>query len=53
VKIEKYHFPESSFLSVEKDLDIIVDMVLKNENLKKMLYYTTNDCLTKPVLTED
>lgn len=53
MKIMTYTYPKSSFLSVEKDMDIIVNMILKNERLKKLLYYTTKDCLDKPNLTED
>ena len=34
-------------------ISIIVNMILKNERLKKMLFYTTKDCLSKPNLTED
>lgn len=48
-----YTYPESSFLSVEKDLEIITGMIIKNDNLKRMLYYTSRDCLSKPKLTED
>ena len=48
-----YHYPKSSFLSTEKDMGLIVDMILKNENLKKMLYYTSKDCLDRSPLTED
>lgn len=48
-----YTYPKSSFLSVEKDMDIIVNMILKNDRLKKLLYYTTKDCLDRPNLTED
>ena len=51
MKIEKYKFPHSSFLSVEKDTEIIVSQFLKNNNLKKLLYYTTPDCLSKPVVS--
>lgn len=53
MKIEKYKYPHSSFLSVEKDLAIIVEYLLKNDNLKKLLYYTTPDCLYQPKLTEE
>lgn len=53
MKIETYKYPESSFLSLEKDMAIITDLVFKNENLKKLLYYTSSDCLNKPNLTED
>lgn len=53
MKIESYTYPKSSFLSAEKDMNIIVQMIMKNERLKKMLHYTTRDCLNKPNLTED
>ena len=53
MKIEKYTYPKSSFLSTEKDMNIIVDIIMKNDRLKKMLYYTTKDCMSKPKLTED
>lgn len=48
-----YSYPKSSFLSAEKDMSIIVNTMLKNERLKKMLHYTTKDCLDKVPLTED
>ena len=53
MKKEVYTYPKSSFLSAEKDMNIIVNMIMKNNHLKKMLYYTTKDCLSKPNLTED
>lgn len=53
MKITSYHYPQSSFLSLEKDMSIMIDMILKNDNLKKLLYYTSQDCLGKPPLTED
>ena len=53
MKVSTYHYPKSSFLSMEKDMSLISDMLMKNDNLKKMLYYTTKDCLNKPKLTED
>ena len=52
MKINTYTYPESSFLSLEKDMGIIVDMIMKNNRLKKMLYYTTKDCMDKPNLTD-
>lgn len=51
--VKSYRQPESSFLSMEKDLGIISDLMLKNERLKKLLYYTTPECLNKPKLTQD
>ena len=53
MKREVYSYPKSSFLSTEKDMNLIVQMIMKNERLKKMLYYTTRDCMSKPNLTED
>ena len=53
MKIEHYKEPVTGFLSVEKDLNSIVTQILKNERIKKMLYYTSHDCLKKPNLTED
>lgn len=53
MKVETYTYPKSSFLSMEKDMSLIVQMIMKNDRLKKMLYYTTKDCMSKPNLTED
>ena len=53
MKNEVYSQPKSSFLSVEKDLSTIISKLMENNRLKKMLYYTTKDCLTQPRLTED
>ena len=53
MKIQNYSYPKSSFLSAEKDMGIIVDLIMKNDRLKKMLYYTTKDCLNKPKLTDE
>ena len=53
MKIQKYVYPKSSFLSAEKDMNIIVDRMMKNDRLKKMLYYTSRDCLSKPRLTDE
>ena len=53
MKIQNYIYPKSSFLSAEKDMNIIVDRIMKNDRLKKMLHYTTPDCLSRPRLTDD
>ena len=53
MKIEGNIQPKSSFLSMEKDASLISNMLLRNERLKKLLYYTTPDCLDKKILTED
>lgn len=51
MKIENYQFPESSFLSLEKDFNLIVSKILKNERLKKLLFYSNEHCLSLPDLT--
>ena len=53
MKIQNYQFPKSSFLSVDKDMSIIVDYLMKNDRLKKLLFYTSKDCLGRKNLTED
>ena len=45
--------PKSSFLSTEKDLNLITSAMLKNERLKRLLHYTTRDALNRNNLTED
>ena len=48
MRVENYQFPKSSFLSVDKDMSIITDLLMKNDRLKKLLHYTTRDCLDRP-----
>ena len=51
--IDSYNQPKSSFLSINKDMRLLVDKILSNERLKKLLFYTTKDALMKPKLTEE
>lgn len=53
MKINGVNLPKSSFLSVEKDLEIIVKYLCKNERLKRLLYYTTKDAIDKPDLDDE
>ena len=39
MRINSYKFPSSSFLAMEKDMSILVDKILQNDNLKN--YYIT------------
>lgn len=45
--------PKSSFLSTEKDMDLIIGKMIKNERLKRLLHYTTRDALKRKNLTEE
>ena len=45
--------PKSSFLSVEKDMSLIANMFLNNPRLKKLLFYTSPDSLSRPSVSDD
>ena len=49
----KEQLPKSSFLSTEKDMNLIVGAMIKNERLKRLLHYTSRDALDRKNLTED
>lgn len=53
MRIEGYVPPKSSFLSLNKDMKILVNKILSNQRLKKLLYYQVKDPLSKPNLTEE
>ena len=53
MKLVEYEEPRSSFLSIEKDLEIITNKILKNERLKRLLYYTTKDALEQNDIGEE
>lgn len=44
-RIINYKEPESAFMTVEKDARLIVDKMLKNTRLKRLLYYTSSDAI--------
>jgi len=45
MKIENYHPPKSSFLSINKDMQLLIDKILSNDRLCKLLHYTSRDAL--------
>ena len=53
MKIDGLKKPKSSFLSMEKDTNLIINKMFKNERLKRLLYYNSKDALRKPNITED
>ena len=53
MKINKNPQPKSSFLSMEKDMHLIANMMLRNPRIRKLLHYTTSDCLTKDPVSDD
>ena len=53
MKLQSYLDTKSSFLSLEKDYELIIQRILLNEDLKKLLYYTNEDCLAGSNLSQD
>lgn len=53
MKIEHYRQPKSSFLSLEKDMSILVDLIYKNKRLQKLLVRETNRPFEGPDLTQE
>jgi hypothetical protein len=53
MKIVNYEFPKSRFLAMEKDLQIITDLFMKNKRLQKLLVHNVPTALKERDLTED
>lgn len=56
MKANTYEYPKSSFLGMSKDIAFIMNKILSNQAILKLLYYTTPDCLDpqkKPNLTSE
>ena len=53
MKKNTYEYPKSSFLGLPKDTSLIMEKILSNENILKLLYYTSPDWYTKKNLTSE
>lgn len=53
MKLNHYHPPKSSFLSINKDMRLLIDKFLANDRLCNLLFYTDRQALEKPKLTDD
>lgn len=53
MKIETYTYPRSSFLAVEKDMEIFVNHFMKNQRLLKLLYYDVPNALQQLDVPQD
>lgn len=51
--IDSYIQPKSSFLSIDKDMNILVDKIMKNRRLQKLLYYSSRDALDREPLNDE
>lgn len=45
MKNNTYEYPKSSFLGMAKDTSLIIDKILSNKKVLRLLYYTSPDCL--------
>ena len=53
MRIDNYHPPKSSFLSINKDMKLLVDKFLSNDRLCKLLHYTDKNALEHKNLTDE
>ena len=51
MKVKTYEIPNSSFLSVDKDLSLICDKIINNKRLQKYLYYNVEEPLKEADLS--
>lgn len=45
MKKNTYEYPKSSFLGMAKDTSLIMEKILSNKKVLRLLYYTSPDCL--------
>lgn len=53
MKKNTYEYPKSSFLGMPKDTALIMEKILSNRNLLKLIYYTGRDWQEKPNLNAE
>lgn len=45
MKLPGYEYPKSSFLGMAKDTSLIIEKILSNKKVLRLLYYNSPDCL--------
>lgn len=53
MKKNTYEYPKSSFLGMAKDTSLIIEKILSNKNVLKLLYYASPNWETKENLTPE
>lgn len=53
MKVNTYEFPKSSLLGMPKDAALIMQRILSNQNVLKLLSYNVRNWQQKPVVTND
>lgn len=50
MKVNTYEYPKSSFLGLAKDTAILMDKILSNQNVLKLMYYNRPDVMINPAV---
>lgn len=53
MRIDTYKFPKSSLLGMQKDASLIMERILSNQNVLKLLAYNGRDWQQKPNVTSE
>lgn len=53
MKKNTYEYPKSSLLGIQKDAALIMERILSNQNVLKLLAYNTKDWKTKPAVNSE
>lgn len=53
MKKNLYEYPKSSLLGMPKDAALIIDKIISNQNVLKLLSYGTRDWKDKPIVNND
>lgn len=53
MKLDRIDFSKSTFMTAEKDLFSIVEKLLSNHNIKKLLYYPVKNAMGQPNLSDE
>lgn len=53
MKRNQYEYPKSSFLGIAKDTAIIINKILNNKDILKLLYYNTPNWKSQPNLNSE
>lgn len=53
MKKNTFEYPKSSLLGMPKDAALIMERILSNQNVLKLLYYSSRDWQSKPIVTGD
>ena len=53
MRIDGVKRPKSSFLSVEKDMELVAGELVENERFKRLVFYNSKDGMDRTNLTQE